>query len=204
VGIKGDKHSVEGHQFAVLDALQTSKPRLETFSHASAIGFAILDNQLRYQAINNCLASINGIPAEAHLGFSVREIFGALSKTAEPSDRRVLGHGEISNFEVTNAALPTRSDARYWGLNINVPIQNSAGRVQQIGIMVVEVTKQRQAKMFFRELTAELRHRNTRESFWLAQELQDSNNQYHAALTMSLESLIRPPEKSTELIDTID
>jgi hypothetical protein len=66
--------------FALGGALQESKRLLTAFSSASAVGFAVLDDKLRYQAINNCLASINGLPAKAHLGVSVGEIFGEVSE----------------------------------------------------------------------------------------------------------------------------
>jgi hypothetical protein len=56
-------------QFVVGDTIDTSERLLQAFSQTSAIGFAIPDNQLRYQAINSCLASINGMPAQSALGF---------------------------------------------------------------------------------------------------------------------------------------
>jgi PAS domain S-box-containing protein len=193
------RRSDDRHDFAACEVFQESERLLAIFSRASAIGFAILDKQLRYQAINNSLAAINGIPAEAHLGRTVREVFGELSeKAAEPNYHRVLAHGEVSHFEVTNAVLPTRADSRYWGLNTNFPIRDRAGRVKQIGMMVVEVTEQRKLEMLFFKLAAELRHAKTRETFWLARELKDSIDQYHAALAVNLEVLVRQPKTSTE------
>jgi hypothetical protein len=198
----GNQSSSDGHHSAGVEALQESKGLLSTFSHASAIGFAILDNQLRYQAINNCLAGINGMPAEAHLGFTVREIFGEVSEQiAEPSYRRVLDRGEITHFEITNAVLPARIDSHYCGLNLNFPIRDRAGRIERIGILVVEVTEQRKLERFFHELAGELRHTKTREHFWFTRDLQASIHQYHAALAMSLGSLIADrvdPETNAE------
>jgi hypothetical protein len=97
------------HQPAVVNPSNNSRRLLQAFSHTSAIGLAILDDQLRYQGINNCLANINGMPAKDHLGVGVRELFGELSeKIAEPSYHRVLELGETSQFEVKDAALPNR------------------------------------------------------------------------------------------------
>jgi PAS domain S-box-containing protein len=187
--------------FAVGEALQESKRLLRAFSSASAIGFAVLDDELRYQAINNCLASINGLPAKAHLGLTTREIFGEISeKMAEPSYHRVLVHGEISHFEITKAVLPSRADSRYWGLNTNFPIRDRAGTVRQIGIIVIEVTHQRKLDEFLHKLTAQLRHKQTRETFWLAQELHNSVDQYHTALAVKLEAMMRGQENSAELL----
>ena len=50
------------------------------FYGASEIGFAVLDRELRYQALNPCLASINGMPEESHLGITVGDIFGDLAE----------------------------------------------------------------------------------------------------------------------------
>ena len=195
------------HQDAIGDIVANSERLLQAFSRTSAIGFAILDNRLRYQAINNPLASINGIAPKAHLGFSVRELFGELSrKTAEPSYRRVLRLGETSHFEVKNAVLPRRAGSRYWALNTNFPIVDHAGRIQQIGVVVLEVTQQRKLQVFLRKLAGELRRKRTPEIFWFAGELQDCIDQYHKALSISLEHLARftADDKLAESIVTLD
>jgi hypothetical protein len=195
-------------QVAIGDIVAKSERLLAAFSQTSAIGFAILDNRLRYQAINNPLASINGIAPKAHLGFTVRELFGELSrKIAEPSYRRVLRLGETSRFEVKNAVLPSRAESRYWALNTNFPILDHAGRIQQIGVVVLEVTQQRKLQVFLHKLAGELRRKRTREAFWFAAELQDSVDQYHQALAISLEHLARctaDDELLAESIVTLD
>jgi PAS domain S-box-containing protein len=179
-------------QVAIGDIATNSERLLDAFSQTSAIGFAILDDRLRYQAINNPLASINGIAPKEHLGFTVRELFGEVSrKTAEPSYHRVLQLGETSHFEVKNAVLPRRAGSRYWALNTNFPILDHAGRIQQIGVVVLEVTQQRKLQVFLHKLAGELRRKRTREAFWFAAELQDSVDQYHKALAVSLEHLAR-------------
>ncbi|MCU1295859.1 MAG: hypothetical protein JWO91_137 [Acidobacteriaceae bacterium] len=40
------------------------------------IGLAVVDDQLRYRALNTCLAAMHGVSAESHLGKTVREILG--------------------------------------------------------------------------------------------------------------------------------
>jgi hypothetical protein len=74
----GSKHQV---------TLDDPERLVRAFARSSAIGFAILDDQLRYQAVNMCLACINGMPAAAHLGVAVREIFG---KRAQETGRAYL------------------------------------------------------------------------------------------------------------------
>lgn len=179
-------------------AIDESQPLLVAFSHTSAIGFAILDKELRYQAINNCLAKINGIPAQAHLGVRVRDLFGEFAeRTAEASYQRVLAHGETSQFEVKDAVLPTRAGSRYWGLNVNFPIRNLSNRVKQIGILVVEVTAQRKLEEYFSRIAANPGCRKPLELLSHVRELQESVEHYHAALALGLD-LLRHSRKSVE------
>jgi PAS domain S-box-containing protein len=192
-----NQRSEDEHQFVAADTFYNSERLLQTFSQTTGIGFAILDDKLRYQAINKCLASINGIPAEAHLRFTTRDIFGEISeKIAEARYHRVLSHGETSHFEVKDVVLPTRPGSRFWGLNTNFPIRDRTGRVQQIAVMVVDVTEQRRLEVFFCKLATELRHTNTREIFWLARELQSCIDQYHSAITLTLKLLIGKSQRS--------
>jgi signal transduction histidine kinase len=71
--------------------------------------------------------------------------------------------------------------------------------VQQVGSLVVEVTAQRKLADVLREPASELPHTKAMESWLLSRELHNSINQYHAALTRSLNRLIQQPEKSSEL-----
>jgi hypothetical protein len=191
-----NERSVNQDEFVAADIVGVSERLVRSLSQTSAIGFAVLDSQLRYQAVNQCLAEINGLPAKAHLGVGIREIFGELAeKAAEPSYQRVLRRGEISHFEVNNAALPGRTDSYYCGLNINFPIRDQADRVNRIGILVVELTELRRLEMFCCALAAELRDVDTRQTFWVARELQDSIIQFHAALRLNMNLLIRQSQK---------
>ncbi len=46
------------------------------FFNASTVGLCIFDSQLRFQAVNNALAAMDGLSAEAHTGKTVLEILG--------------------------------------------------------------------------------------------------------------------------------
>ena len=177
-------------------AIQESASLFAAFSNASAIGLALCDRQLRYQAINNALAAMNGIPAKAHLGNSMRDILGDVAAEVEPPLRRVFVTGQAVLLHDLRATLPTRTKPGYW-IRDYFPIKDAGGRVQQVGSLVVEVTAQRKLEDLFREPASKLPH--TTENWWFSRELHDSINQYHAALTTSLERLIQQPEKTSEL-----
>jgi transcriptional regulator with PAS, ATPase and Fis domain len=177
--------------------IQESASLFAAFSNASAIGLALCDKQLRYQAINTALAAMNGIPARTHLGNSVYDILGDVAAEVEPLLRRVFVSGQAVLLYDLKATLPTRTKPGYWIRNY-FPIKDAGGRVQQVGTLIVEVTAQRKLEEFFREPASELRHTKTMESWWLSWELHNSVKQYHATLATSLDRLIQQPEKSGE------
>src|ERR1700674_3024518 len=123
-------------------AFQDPEQLLSTLFGASTVGLAICDDQLRYKAINKTLAVMNGIPADAHLGKTVHEILGEAGKEMEPLFQRVLSTGRpLCNVEFA-LKLPTRSEVGHWVENY-FPIKDAAGNVRQVGVVAVEVTRQK-------------------------------------------------------------
>ncbi len=85
------------HEWNLLGAPEAfSEPEqlLAAFFGASTVGLAILDQQLRYQAINNTFAAMSGIPAEAHLGRTLQDVLGDSASQLEPIFQRVLVTGQ--------------------------------------------------------------------------------------------------------------
>src|SRR4029077_8231662 len=124
------------------EALIESEQLLATYFSASKVGFCILDTDFRYLAINATLAEMNGIPAEAHLGKSVREMLGDFAELIEPQFRRVLETQQpVLNLEISSA-LPTRTEPGHW-IEHYVPIKDETGKVKQIGVVAVEITEQK-------------------------------------------------------------
>lgn len=103
-----------------------------------AVGIAICDDQLRYVSVNPALAAMNGIPAEVHIGKTVREVIGSVASTVELMLRSVLFTGQsILNAEI-RGNLPTRNTEGYW-IEHYFPVR-SIGGVKQVGVVVVEIT----------------------------------------------------------------
>jgi hypothetical protein len=166
---------------------------------SSEIGFAVLDNQLRYQMINKRLAAINGMPQIAHLGIPIGEIFADIFRQiAKPHYHRVLSSGQATHFEVADQVLPMRAHRRYWGLNANFPIRSRDGRIKQVGIFVVEITEQRKLQRTLRELSSRLSDNDAEKSFWYAYKIQACLDKYYEALGTSFEVLFRSPADSME------
>jgi signal transduction histidine kinase len=184
-------------QFAASQVFTEPEQVLAGFFSTSAVGLAINDNELRFQAINNTLAGINGIPAEAHLGKTLRDVLGTASARIAPALRRVLVTGQaVLNFEIT-AQLPARTEVGHWIGNY-FPIRDSTGRVGQVGAFVVEVTKQKKLEESLCSFTGKLLRVRANDQRRIARELHASTNQWRTALKMNLGRLRRPHLGSDE------
>ena len=175
---------------ATSEAFLEPKQLLAPFFTSSKVGFGTCDNQLRYQAINRALAATNCIPAEAHLGNTVREVLGVVASEIEPAFERVLVTRKPVLKEISGK-IPTRNEVVHWIANY-FPVKDSAGRVRSLGAMVVEVTEQKALQESLRVLSQELLRTKAEEQRRIAQELHASIVQYHAALKTSLRCLVRP------------
>jgi formate hydrogenlyase transcriptional activator len=143
------------------DALSEPEQLLAAFFSASNVGFYILDKDLSYVAVNHALADINGRPAVAHLGKTLREVLGELADKIEPELQRVLNTGKpVLNLEVSGM-LPTRPDvapqlAHYF------PIQDGTGQVKQIGVVVVGNTGRRRLEQAITTVADKLQQEKAR------------------------------------------
>ena len=57
------------------------------------VGMCLFDTELRYLQINECLAAINGLSMEAHLGRRISEVVPDVSVKVEPLLRGVMKTG---------------------------------------------------------------------------------------------------------------
>ncbi len=144
------------------EALLESEEFLGAYFNASRVGFCILDTDFRYLAINHTLAEMNGIPAEAHLGKSVREMLGDFAELIEPHFRRVLETQQpILDLEISSK-LHNRTEPGHW-IEHYIPIKDTTGKVMQIGVVAVEVTEQRKLEESLRGVSETLREEKKRQ-----------------------------------------
>lgn len=87
-----DDQNVSDHNPA-----EASLALLETILAHVPIGFAFLDQNLRYVRISQSLAQINGMPAEAHIGRTVEEVLGQSHWPARKAllDRALAGEAMV-------------------------------------------------------------------------------------------------------------
>uniref|UniRef100_B8HJX7 Circadian input-output histidine kinase CikA n=1 Tax=Cyanothece sp. (strain PCC 7425 / ATCC 29141) TaxID=395961 RepID=B8HJX7_CYAP4 len=159
IGIVGD---VSERQRMELE-LQTSKAQLqqqlaelESIYQSAPIGLTVLDRELRFVRINQRLADINGVPVEAHLGRTVREVLPDLGNTAESLLRPILETGEpLLNVELRGQTPAQPGVERVW-MEHFLPLKQDD---QVIGISVVceEITERLQAEKSIADNEARLR-----------------------------------------------
>jgi DNA-binding CsgD family transcriptional regulator len=106
------------------------------------VGVTVLNRRLRYLAVNEALASINGVPARAHLGHTLAEIIGEATETVKPVFDRVFETGESALNCEGRAYLPGRGSVRHWVKDV-FPIHGKAGRVSCVVVMALEVGSQK-------------------------------------------------------------
>src|ERR1700681_3896551 len=134
---------------------------LAAFFASSNVGFSIIDTQFNYLAINQALADMNGVPVEAHLGKSMREVLGEAALHMEPILRRVvLGGKPVMNVALA-LQLPSRTELGHWVVHY-FPMHDGAGNVARIGLVVEEVTEQKKLEEELGRLAGELRRERER------------------------------------------
>jgi len=71
--------------------LARERATLDAFFRESSIGLAITDSEGRYIRINDALAELNGVPAEATIGKTLAEIAPEIAALVEPLQERAGG-----------------------------------------------------------------------------------------------------------------
>ncbi len=117
----------------------TTQQLLADFFNRSTVGLAIYDDELRYQALNPCLAAMHGMSLNLHLGRTLRDVLGEVALRVEPAIKQVLATGQpVLNFEIAGA-LPTKKRPGRW-VDSFFPAKDANGRVKQVGVVVVPLT----------------------------------------------------------------
>lgn len=116
------------------------------------VGFSLMNQDLRYVAINETLAEINGRSVAEHYGKTLQEVLPSLAPVVVPVYRRVFETLQpISNIEVTGEVPSRPNELRHWMVSY-VPVQTADQQIYA-GSIVVEITEQKR-------LITELEHLN--------------------------------------------
>ncbi|MDB9526882.1 PAS domain-containing protein [Oscillatoria sp. CS-180] len=135
--------------------LRQQLAELEAIYQTAPIGLAVFDRDLRFVRINQRLAEMNGPSAEAHLGYTIRELLPDLADEAEQFLFPILQNGEpLLNVEIEGETPASPGVKRIWRENF-VPLKDGN---QIIGISTVceEVTDIKRTELALKEAHIQL------------------------------------------------
>lgn len=138
--------SLARRQWAELDSLYRS----------AGVGLCLLDCQLRFVRVNEYLAKMNGVPAERHVGLTLRDLVPHVADAIEQGLRRVLETGEPA-FDVEFNLSPQAPD-QPWRTFIQqwVPVTGERGRVLGVNVVAEEITDRKRIEETLRQRAEEL------------------------------------------------
>lgn len=174
----------------LMGALRENECLFDGFFLSSPAALAVLNADLCFRRVNRAWADMSGVPAQAHIGKSVRHVIPALADQVEPCVRGVLHTGRrILNLEISGAMAGEESTG-YWVANY-FPIYSLSGEISGIGCIFLDITDCRRAETSLRRLSGRLMELQDQERRRIARELHDSIGQCLTAIKINLETLDR-------------
>ncbi len=139
------------------EAVRKSEAMLNAFFTEAPAGLAILGGDYRYVVLNETLARINQRPLADHIGQRPSEILpDALGCRFETLMKRSLEGGEtLTNEEIT---ADTPKGLRHWVFS-QFPVSGDPQHPDALGLVMVDITQQKQAEAQLARLNAELEQR---------------------------------------------
>jgi PAS domain S-box-containing protein len=134
--------------------LEEARAVADVFYEAAPVPAALVDRDLRFRRINHALADFYGLPPEAVLGRTLREVVPRYADRVEPYYRRVLETGEaVRDVEVVVPLRTAPGEERRFVINY-FPVRVGRAEVVGVGVVAVDVTERHRAEESQREQTA--------------------------------------------------
>jgi hypothetical protein len=155
-------------------------------TRAASLGIALHDSQTRFEFVNAALSRETRVPADYHIGKTSREVTGDFARQIEPTYEEVLRTGKPASLLLKGHIRDT-PEFGYW-LDHCFPIIDCSGRVQQLGVFVVNITAESAAAEIFCALANDPKLIMA-EAAGLLKDFDESVRAYHQHLRLSLEEL---------------
>ena len=93
------------------------------------IGLCYLDTNLRYVHVNDWLANLNGLPAEEHIGRTIRELLPHIAEGVEKQYRHVIETGEPIIQGRVHAETPAHPGVKKHYIHNYYPVKQQDGTI---------------------------------------------------------------------------
>lgn len=174
--------------------LQQQLAEIETIYQSAPIGLNFIDTNLRFVRINQRLAEMNGLPVEAHLGRTVREVLPNLADAAESLLHQILETGEpLLNVEIVGETPAQPGVQRTW-IESFLPLKDGE-RIIGISTVCEEITERKQAEIEREQLLE--REQAARSA---AERANQAKDEFLAVLSHELRSPLNPILGWTKLL----
>ena len=131
---------------ASLDANHDLTAKLMPIYKELPVGLCYVDTELRFVAVNDWLADINGKSAAEHLGRTLHELIPDVAKGVEPLFRQVIETGEPIIGGLVVAETPAEPGIKRTFQHSFYPVRSSYEEIVGISCIVRDVTRRERAK----------------------------------------------------------
>lgn len=175
------------------EQLRRQWAELELIYRTAPIGMCLVDRELRYQRINECLAAINGRPSADHIGRPLADMIPEVAGQVVPVYEQVIRTGEaVTDVEAHGTAAGGERD---WLCSYH-PHRDPSGEILGVSCFVVDITERKNAERALREshtrlaqVTRQLITAQETERRHLARELHDEIGQVLTAISIHLQAV---------------
>jgi hypothetical protein len=167
-------------------------------SRAVHLGITVLDAQTRFESVNAALAYETKVTVDQHIGKTTHEIVGDLAAQIEPTYEKVLRTGMPASVWLAGHVRDTLEFGHWF--DYCFPICDKSGRVQQLGIFVLNVTAEKESKEIFDALAFDSKFLRIDYSA-LLQGLDDAIQGYHVGMRRSFQELSSPSTEGARKAD---
>jgi PAS domain S-box-containing protein len=143
------------------DALRASEAEalrhaehLASFYAFAPVGLCVIDRELRYQHVNELLATWNGMSAADHIGRYVREVVPTLASVAGATLKEILRTRKPILDREFSGETKAAPGIQGWWRESWYPIFDERGEVVAVGVIVNDVTSLKRAEMTHSRLSA--------------------------------------------------
>jgi PAS domain S-box-containing protein len=132
---------------------------IEAIYASAPVGLCVFDTRMRWVRMNQRMAEINGLPIEAHLGKTPREMLPKIGEEVEAILGHILETGEpLLDFEITGETAAAPGVMRSWHASW-VPLRGERGEIAGISVATEEVSERKRAEERLKQSSARERAR---------------------------------------------